>query len=129
MCLSVPQIAAAATRMRISSGAGFGTGQSRTAVPSAPSRGADLTTAFIRRKRRRMLSQRLRRQPAAAEKTPERSKNGVDDYVRRTFRLERNRSRVVRQTGGEAIDRPDQRVAIAYVQILVQSSVHDLDPL
>src|SRR5512138_1470600 len=47
MCLSVPQTAVAATRIRISSGPGFGLGQSRTSVPAAPSAGALLTTAFI----------------------------------------------------------------------------------
>src|SRR5687768_17073021 len=45
MCLSVPQMAAPATRIKTSPGPGFGTGQSRTSVPSGPSRGADLTTA------------------------------------------------------------------------------------
>src|SRR6266542_2823871 len=55
MCLSVPQIAAAATRIRISSGPGWGTGQSRISVPDAPSTGADLTTACMA-KRPRMLS-------------------------------------------------------------------------
>src|SRR5437867_11684241 len=47
MCLSVPQIAAAATRIRTSSAPGFGTGQSRISVPDAPSTGADLTTACM----------------------------------------------------------------------------------
>src|SRR5581483_11851940 len=47
MCLSVPQIAAAATRISTSSGPGVGTGQSRTSVPDAPSTGAVLTTACM----------------------------------------------------------------------------------
>src|ERR1700686_3691474 len=47
MCLSVPQIAAAATRIRTSSGPGVGTGQSRISVPAAPSTGEDLTTACM----------------------------------------------------------------------------------
>jgi hypothetical protein len=45
--LSVPQMAAAATRISIWSGAGVGRGQSRTSVPSGPSFGEDLTTASI----------------------------------------------------------------------------------
>src|SRR5213083_2830088 len=47
MCLSVPQIAAAATRIRTSSAPSFGTGQSRISVPDAPSTGEDLTTACM----------------------------------------------------------------------------------
>jgi len=43
----VPQIAAAATRIRISSGPGFGSGQSRISVPAGPSSVLDLTTASI----------------------------------------------------------------------------------
>src|SRR5260370_18735309 len=47
MCLSVPQIAAAATRTRTSPGTGVGPGQSRISVPDAPSTGEDLTTACM----------------------------------------------------------------------------------
>src|SRR5260370_37635048 len=47
MCLSVPQIAAAATRIKTSSDPGVGTGQSRISVPAAPSTGEDLTTACM----------------------------------------------------------------------------------
>src|SRR2546421_13006147 len=47
MCLSVPQTAVAATRIRTSSGPGFGSGHSRISVPAGPSTGAVLTTASI----------------------------------------------------------------------------------
>src|SRR3954447_7921574 len=47
MCLSVPQMAAAATRIRMSSGPGVGSGQSRISVPAGPSSVLDLTTASM----------------------------------------------------------------------------------
>src|SRR5437763_1170288 len=47
MCLSVPQMAAAATRISTSSARGSGTGQSRISVPDTPSTGEDLTTACM----------------------------------------------------------------------------------
>src|ERR1700736_4446274 len=72
MCLSVPQMAAAATRISTSPSAGSGVGTSWMVVPSGPSSGADLTTAFIGP---RMLSRRFRELPGEAA-------NRLDDRLR-----------------------------------------------
>src|SRR6266540_3610747 len=128
MCLSVPQMAAAATRIRISSGAGFGTGQSRISVPAVPSAGADLTTACIE-KTARMLSQRYRHDGFAAQRSANLAERRIEESLRLLRRLERNVSRVPRQIDGEAVDRPHHRVAVTSPEVLVETAVDDLDLL
>src|SRR5438046_4274564 len=104
MCLSVPQIAAAPTRISTSPAAGLGTGQSRISVPETPSAGFVFTTAcmFMRNAERasarraggraearptfgRKVSQRLLRR-MAAEKAPQAAERRVDGVIDRRGR-------------------------------------------
>src|SRR5687768_9325246 len=117
MCLSVPQIAAPATRINTSPGPGFGTGQSRTSVPSGPSRGADLTTANMRGGGCYHLSGAL-----PAEQAAHHTEGRIDELFDRRRLLDGNGARAVRQIGDELRDRPDQRVGVAKVEVLVQAA-------
>src|SRR2546428_6542630 len=119
MCLSVPQIAAAATRISTSSGPGFGTGQSRISVPDAPSTGVDLTTACM----------------ASgggcyhvAERTSREAQGAVDDLFAQPRSLQHS-MRIARQLARESIDRSDHPVAIAIPQVFVQSAFNAVDLL
>src|SRR5205807_1857563 len=118
MSLSVPQIAAAPTRITTSPAAGLGTEQSRISVPVTPSAGAILTTAcmFMRNVGRasarrwdgraearptfgRKVSQRLLRgmppdQPAHAA---ERGIDGVIERAGRRFDFVRTDGKVARE--------------------------------
>src|SRR5437588_9648996 len=124
MCLSVPQIAVAATRINISSGAGLGIGQSRTSVPPAPSTGADLTTACMVpvRKTARIVSQRLlsRTPPKLPPHVAER---GIEEELDRARGLDRN-LRVSWEIAGKTVHRPDDGVGVPDVEVLVQSALH-----
>src|SRR5712691_4808541 len=117
MCLSVPQIAAAATRISTSSGPGFGTGQSRISVPDAPSTGADLTTACM----------------ASgggcyhvAKRTSHEAKGAVDDLLAQPRSLG-HWMQIARQLCRESIDRGDHPVTITIPQVLVQSALNAVD--
>src|SRR5712691_2593185 len=122
MCLSVPQTAAAATRISTSSGPGFGTGHSRTAVPSGPSTGADLTTASmasfecrirartVRLRARTNVSQRLLREPATP--VPSDEAKGLIEKELGGRGLVLHHVRRASQIGRETIDLPDQRLRV-----------------
>src|ERR1700738_5548142 len=105
MCLSVPQMAAAVTRISTSSGPGFGTGQSRICVPATPSTGADLTTACIKRSVyvARTLSQRFARL-GAAKMSPHVLQETLEGR-----RIAIQRARLSRKVTGKTIHGPDQR--------------------
>src|SRR3954447_19896034 len=115
MCLSVPQIAVAATRISTSSAPGSGFGQSRTSVPSGPSRGFDLTTAIIGR--------RLYRD--APQVSPDVAEGRIDPMIDRGRRVEFELLRAQRKLRCELVDRPDEVVGIADEAVFVQSAVDD----
>src|SRR4051812_4800723 len=136
MCLSVPQIAVAPTRITKSSGPGAGFGQSRTSVPSGPSRGFALTTAIIapestaNAQRCRWGTSRARRRCRSAQVTPHVTERRVDPLVDGTRRLFIREGYVVRRKFGcEAVDLPDQLLRIAHEAVLVHSTVDDVEPL
>src|SRR5687768_7194957 len=113
MCLSVPQTAVAATRINTSPRPGRGTGQSRTSVPSGPSRGFDLTTAII------VLSSQLAAlssQEKAATRAPESCELRAASF----------HSMLSRDIAYEFGQRPDERVCIAFVHVLVQCVLGDV---
>src|SRR5437764_8587609 len=142
MCLSVPQMAAAPTRITTSPDAGLGTGQSRISVPETPSSGCALTTAcmfmrnvgraFARRAGGRAearptfawkVSQRLMRRmpPKQPSETAERRVDGVVERAHRRFDLVRVDGEIAR----EAADLAHQRIGVAYPKIFVQTAVDD----
>src|ERR1700737_2200521 len=108
MCLSVPQIAAAATRIKTSSGPGVGTGQSRISVPAAPSTGEDLTTACM------ASGGGCYHVTHPASHQTERAGAwwNVDWFYR------------ARQFLSESADRVEHSCRVAFPQILVQTTVH-----
>src|SRR6266516_2510460 len=141
MCLSVPQMAAAATRITTSPAAGLGRGQSRISVPWRPSAALVFTTACIMRNvgralaRRaggrakarptfvRKVSQRLLRRmsPDEPSQTAERGVDGMVDRARRRL----DDVRADGQAFSEAIDLPNERVGIAHPEVFVQAPLDD----
>src|SRR5258706_4117677 len=136
MCLSVPQTAAAATRISTSSGRGFGTGHSRMAVPSGPSTGADLTTASMasfgccirarttRLRARTTVSQRLMYEPATP--LPSDEAKGLVEKELGGRGLVLHHVRRAPQRGCKTIDFPDQRLCVRTCEeILVKATLHE----
>src|ERR1051326_1958973 len=113
MCLSVPQIAAAPTRISISSGAGFGRGHSRTSVPSGPSLADVLTTASISA---RSLSRDARFRLCARIIRPSISQRGCGPMSCADFRE-------------KSLDDANERIAVGFVDILVQCAFNQVDRL
>src|ERR1044071_9581549 len=128
MCLSVPQIAAAATRIRISSGPGLGLGRSSTCVPDGPSSVVVLTTASIEASEARRSYHGVRELRPAPQLAADPTECAVDDLVAQRRRAGHVVA-VAREVLRELMDGPDERVAVAVVEVFVLAALDDVDAL